>query len=190
MLFVMSPTISSETIESILGIKVPIGPYFEKCLIKSASFEISSNIVGDLSRGVGTRTLHPGWQSTFIEGMKRSNDVCCFKFKRHHVCGGKMCKLSKKTFYAIGCCSFEECPVTFKLTMYNVTVHVSYIGNIKHSLFGRESWHIRRHDRDNLKYRFSNGCKPLKLYLETMQTISVSTIIAGNYDGLGTALMS
>ena len=132
----MSPAISSKTIDSILGTKAPIGPYFEKCLIKSASFEISSNIIGDLSRGVEARTLHPGWQSTFIEGMKRFNDVCCFKFKRHRVCGGKMCKLSKKTFYANGCWSFEECPLTFKLTMYNnVIVHVSLMEIVNtHSL--------------------------------------------------------
>ena len=82
--------------------------------------------------------------------MKRSNDVCCFKFKRQNVCGEKMCKPSKKTFYANVCCLFEECPLTFKLTMYNnVTVHVSHNGNIKHPIFGRQSRHIRRHDRDN-----------------------------------------
>ena len=158
-------------------------------MIKSASFEISSNILGDLTRGVGTRTLlHPGWQFTFIEGMKRSNDVCCIKFKRHHICGGKMYKLSKKTFYANGWCSFEECPFTFKLTTYNnVTVHVYDNGNIKHRLSGRQSRHIRQHDRDNLKNRYSNSCKTRKLYLETMWTKSGSTIIAGNYYGLGSS---
>ena len=76
-------------------------------------------------------------------------------------------------------------PVTFKLTRYNsVTVYISYNGNIKHPLFGRQSQPIRRHDRDNLKNSYSNGCKPRKLYLEKMQTKSECTIMAGNYDGL------
>ena len=52
---------------------------------------------------------------------------------------------------------------------------------------GRQSRPIRRHNKNNLKNRFSHGCKPRKLYLKTMQTKSGCTIMAGNYDGLGSS---
>lgn len=77
-----------DCVVDILGCELPTGNFYTQPIPQFAAFEIPANTLDKLSVGNGKHMLLKGqWQSVFIEGLKQSNDKCCFAFERHRVCG-------------------------------------------------------------------------------------------------------
>jgi len=69
----------------------------------------------------------------------------------------------------------------------NTEVHVSSTGKLKHPLFGRFARPIRKAEREKLKSVFKHGRKPYMQYMDALASKSSESILAGNYDELGSS---
>lgn len=122
--------------------------------------------------------------------LKDSNPYCSFAF-RHHWLKKSSRKSSEYHFKASAYCTFNGCTITCQLLIMSkdmtkkcndVTVHVTYSGNLKHC--GKKSRHIKGESREltsNLLTKYS----PCYLRHQSLSLMPSQVFASGNRDGIG-----
>lgn len=187
--------ITSKDIDDILNVNVSDSELLTYSIPKETSFRLPSDCWMKLRAAQRGRYFVKGtWQHHFVAGIKESNTFCSFAFKNHTVTQRRSSEIDithhdlspHPLFTAFGRCTFSNCPVTVQLSMFTPhMVNVAYSGQIRHKKTECQSRPIRKGQREILKKDFMHGIKPLKKYLDVVETLDNDLLVSGNCDNLG-----
>lgn len=132
------------------------------------------------------------WGDIVAEKMSVLNPVCCFKFKRRWT-KRSLKKSSNNLFKTVGMCTFDNCGVTFSVTVptedqssLNKTALVTFAGQPCHSISERRARKIKASTRKELKEQFSLlSTPPSKMYHNSLHQLSGEVLLAGKRDKIG-----
>ena len=132
------------------------------------------------------------WGDILAEKMSKLNPVCCFQFKRRWT-KRSFKKASNNLFKAVGRCAFDDCEVTFSVTVSTAdqatlqkSAVVAFTGQPSHNLHERRARNIKASTRKTLKEKFSLlSTPPSKIYHSNLLQLSGEALLAGKRDNIG-----
>ena len=177
--------------------------FFQIYITPEAKFQINPDDWIKLKSLQLGHKFHRGeWEDYFVAGMKQSNKYCVFAFKDHYVNQASLRKrkstmentgkistnsnAGEKIFSAKGYCVFDDCSIKFCLRMNaERVVHVTWSGELKHSLNQIKARYFRGKSRDDLREILKHS-KPKREFLDRVEShAKIGVTRFGNADYVG-----